>query len=306
MAPPRNIGAVSVRRAFVTGATGFLGQRVACLLVARGIEVHASLHRSAPANAPGVTWHELDLADEVARRSVFEAARPDTLIHLAWNVGPDYQTSPENQTWVRRSGALARTFARAGGQRLLVAGTCAEYDWSKMPLGEESPCRPTSAYGKAKLTLNRQLLALTDEGLGVVWPRLFFLFGEGERPGRVIPSIIRDVAAGRVIDWISPEVRRDYLHADEAATAMVHLVLTGARGVVNVASGEAPTVREIARIVAAALGVGEPMLALPEGSAPWPPEIRADVTRLHKLGFVPDRTVHDALTSLARASDRAH
>jgi nucleoside-diphosphate-sugar epimerase len=154
--------------------------------------------------------------------------------------------------------------------------------------------------------LSREVQDLADEAVTVVWPRLFFLFGEGDRRQRVIPHIIRDVVAGRGIDWISPDLRRDYLHADEAAAAMVHLLFAGAAGVVNVASGAAPSMRELARIVATTLGISEPQMASPAAASLHPQEIRADVSKLRRLGWVPSRTVADALESLSRASATDH
>jgi len=289
------------RRIFITGATGFLGRRIAALLVGRGVEVHASRHRSQAPALGGVTWHSLDLENENSIEEVIETVGADALIHLAWNLDADYQTSSENQAWVGRSLALAGAFVQSGGRSILMAGSCAEYDWSTVPLTEESPCRPSTPYGAAKLALYREVQGLSDDGVTLVWPRLFFLFGEGERPERVIPRIIRDVAAGRSIDWIDADLRRDYLHADEATEAMVHLLCTRAVGAVNVASGAAPTVREIARVVANALDKQEPAMRAPASPASGPREIRADVGRLRRLGWVPSRTVEQALARLSRA-----
>lgn len=252
-----------------------------------------------------MTWHGVDLASPQGVREVIETVHADVLVHLAWDLSGDYQTSSENQAWVGWSLDLAREFVRAGGRRILVAGSCAEYEWSGAPLSEESPCHPATPYGTAKLLLYRELQSLYGDSVTVLWPRLFFLFGEGERPQRVIPHLIRDVASGRDIDWISPQIRRDFLHADEAAAAMIHLLVAGAEGPVNVASGTAPTIRQIAQIVATALGRDRP--GLPSAAVNTGPlEIRADVTRLGALGWVPRRTVGAALTSLCQASVQSH
>jgi len=233
---------------------------------------------------------------------VLETVHADALVHLAWNVGVDYENSPENAVWVEWSLDLAREFVRCGGRHILMAGSCAEYEWSGAPLSEESPCRPNTAYGAAKLSLGQEVRHLADDDVTVVWPRLFFLFGEGEGPQRVIPHIISDVAAGRNIDWISPDLRRDYLPSDEAAAAIVYLLVASARGAVNVASGAAPTIRELARIVAAALGRDGPSMSSAAVPAPDHLEIRADVTKLRQLGWVPSRTVDEALAAFARAN----
>jgi nucleoside-diphosphate-sugar epimerase len=131
-------------------------------------------------------------------------------------------------------------------------------------------------------------------------------FGEGEPSQRVIPRLIRDVATGRSIDWISPDLRRDYLDADEAAAAMVHLLFTGAHGAVNVASGLAPSVREIARAVAQALKTDEPVMSASEISSSGPSEIRADITKLRRLGWIPSCTLEESLARLCQGTGRNH
>lgn len=294
------------RRAFVTGATGFLGQRVAHQLLARGVEVHAALHHTEPDGASGLCWHAMDMEDRASQREVFESVRPDLLVHLAWSLRDDYQTSPENWRWVEWSLALAREFLMSGGRHILMAGSCAEYEWSDKPLGEKSLCRPATPYGAAKLSLGNEILGLADDSVTVLWPRMFFLFGEGERRSRVIPRLIGDIDAGRSVDWISPETRRDYLDAGEASAAMVHLVLGGATGVVNVASGTALTVQEIAGIIATALGTRAAPIAPTMPAASDPVRICADVSRLRRLGWAPSRSVAESLTALSQATTSRH
>jgi nucleoside-diphosphate-sugar epimerase len=231
-----------------------------------------------------------------------DRVRPDVLLHLAWNVDTDYETSGDNDRWVQWSLHLAREFIRAGGRHMLVAGSCAEYEWSSPVLCEESRCVPVTRYGIAKLSLSRQVRSFTKVGVKVAWPRLFFLFGEGERDQRLIPHLIRDVRDERMIDWVLPEIRRDYLHVGEAARAIVHLIDRGYDGVINVGSGQAPALEEIAATIAEALGKAAPAITR-VGQLSCPTlEIRADISRLRRLGWSPLRTVADALTDLARES----
>ncbi|MGH9171762.1 MAG: NAD-dependent epimerase/dehydratase family protein [Acidimicrobiales bacterium] len=292
------------RRIFVTGGTGFLGQRVCRELVSRGVEVHASHHRSSPSIPElDIHWHGLDVADGSAVSSLMGHLKPEALVHLAWNVGGDYQSSEQNEQWVAWSLKVAHEFVNAGGRHILMAGSCAEYDWSVPVLSESSPCIPMSRYGEAKLSLSRQVLAFADRGVSVVWPRLFFLFGQGERSDRVIPRLINDISLDRAIDWIDPDLRRDYLDADAAAAAIVHLICSGAGGIVNVASGSAPSVRELALIVATALAKDPPAMAPLTYAGIRPAEIRADVRRLHQLGWLPSQPVELALMMLARSYD---
>ena len=55
---------------------------------------------------------------------------PTHLLHLAWYAEPGlFWRSPENLRWVEASLRLLRAFAEHGGQRAVMAGSCAEYAW---------------------------------------------------------------------------------------------------------------------------------------------------------------------------------
>jgi nucleoside-diphosphate-sugar epimerase len=108
------------KRVLVTGGSGFIGRHMAPHLEALGYEVHA------------VGYPAVDLLDDDSRRSLLETLRPTHLVHLAWHVPPGkYLSSTENVRWVQASLGLLMEFAAAGGQRVVGAGTCAEYSWDE-------------------------------------------------------------------------------------------------------------------------------------------------------------------------------
>src|SRR5262249_26712895 len=140
-----------MNRLLITGATGFLG--VPCVLRASTeFEVHA-LARQRRTLAPRVFSHSCDLFDTDRVTALLAAVRPTHLLHLAWIATPGvYWTSPENHRWVEASKHLLATFAECGGHRAVVAGTCAEYDWSGNGVcrERETPTQPGTLYGQCK------------------------------------------------------------------------------------------------------------------------------------------------------------
>ena len=76
------------------------------------------------------------------------------------------------------------SFNSHGGKKIVVGGTCAEYDWETLISHAESDS-PLSVitYGKAKLEL---LDFLKSQSTPFLWTRTFCQFGESKRPGRLI------------------------------------------------------------------------------------------------------------------------
>lgn len=280
-------------RLLVTGASGFLGLPCVQAAVARGCEVHA-LGRSCTAGSPaGVRCHTADLFDHEAVRAAVRHVRPTHLLHLAWVTTPGvYWTSPENRNWLNASNRLLESFADAGGRRAAVAGSCAEYDWTGDGVCHETrtPLQPATLYGQCKAELFRRASAFAaGTGLSFVWPRLFFLYGPREHPARLVPEVARAVLAGRPVACTSGDQRRDFLHAADAADALVSLALGEIDGAINVGSGVAVELKEVVRLTAAAAG-DDTLVRL--GAKPTPPAdpplLVADVTRLREeLGWRP-------------------
>lgn len=283
-----------MNRLLITGATGFLG--VPCVARAeREYEVHA-VARS-PGVRRGVVFHTCDLFDAEAVTDLLATVRPTHLLHLAWIATPGvYWTSSENHRWVAASKHLLTTFAESGGKRAVIAGTCAEYDWTAAGLCHEfrTPIRPATTYGQSK----NELRVWVEATYGfAAWARLFFLYGPREAPVRLVPFVARALLAGEVAECTAGTQRRDFLHIDDVADALVRLLQSDLIGPINLGSGEAVTVRQVIDIVARECGRAD-LVRL--GARPTPPNepplLVADVTRLrHELGWQPRISLDDGL-----------
>jgi nucleoside-diphosphate-sugar epimerase len=285
----------------VTGASGFVGRPTVAALARRGFDVHATA-RSAPQRplADGVTWHRVDLLDHAARRALVARLRATHLVHLAWYAEPgSYWTARENAAWTAVSIGLVDEFQAAGGVRAVIAGTCAEYDWSAaQPLAEDAPLAPTTYYGACKDATRRVLEGLAERtGLSLAWGRLFFLYGPGEDERRLVAGIARALAAGQRAPTSPGTQRRDFLHVDDAAGAFAALLGSDVSGAVNIASGASVTVRSVVERVARAAGRADLLDVGALAARPGDPdEIAADVTRLREeVRFAPERSLEQGL-----------
>lgn len=285
-------------RVLVTGATGFIGRHTLAPLVAAGHEVHAVSSRTRAPESDGVVWHQADLLTDA---TVVGEVAPEALLHLAWYAEHGkFWTAPENVRWVEASLALLRAFAESGGRRAVLAGTCAEYDWSVTgPLTEDStPLRPATLYGAAKHGLHTVAAAFAERaGLSLAWGRVFFLFGPGEVPERLVPSVARALLAGQHARTTAGMQLRDFLHVEDVARALAALIASDVSGPVNVASGEGVTLRHVIELIAQATGRPELLQLGALEQRPGEPEsLVADATRLrNEVGFVPRVALPDGI-----------
>lgn len=284
-------------RVLLTGATGFVGRHALTALVLAGHDVHAVAREHGP-DTPGVSWHEADL---LAGCDVVGDVEPEILIHLAWYAEhAKFWSSPENVRWVEASLALLRAFAAAGGRRAVIAGTCAEYEWSREVYREDAPQSPATLYGACKHSLHLVARAWAEPaGVALAWARLFFLYGPGEAPGRLVPALVTSLLGGEPATMTRGTQRRDFLHVADAGAAFAALADSAIQGPVNIASGEGVAVRDLATLIAERTG-GADLLrigALPDREGD-PESLVADVGRMRKeLGYTPRIPLGDGLDS---------
>jgi nucleoside-diphosphate-sugar epimerase len=296
-----------VSRVLVSGGSGFIGLPTLVGLRRAGIEVHALSSRPAPPAVDGVRWWQVDLADRGAvERATCEIAA-DSLMHLAWYVEHGrFWSAQENVEWVERSLHLLRSFAGAGGQRVVMVGTCAEYDWSVTAprLGESSsPIAPATLYGAAKDGLRRVAAAFADQAqVEFAWGRLFFLYGPREAPNRLVAAVIRGALAGRPVDVTSGRQIRDLLHVEDVAGALVALLGSGVTGAVNIGSGEAVALADVFDHVGRLCGHPELIRRGALEDRPGEPDrLVAEVDRLHgEVGFSARWSLADGLADAMR------
>jgi nucleoside-diphosphate-sugar epimerase len=282
----------------VTGGTGVIGRWVVRVLAAQGEQVHVVARTSGSARLPpGAVPHDVDLLDEQAVTRLLAELQPRKIVHLAWETAHGrFWESPQNADWERATTRLVREARDRRAERVVVAGTCAEYDWTQLEetggrCDERStPLRPATAYGRAKLRTLEHLSSLPAAASWLAWGRVFSPYGPGEAPGRLVPSLVTSLLEGRPAHVANPTLVRDYLHAEQVGRGLVALLHSGVGGAVNVASGVPMPLGELARCVADA--AGRPELVQLGTGAPQshePARLVADVARLRdEVGFRPD------------------
>ncbi|MFO0820393.1 MAG: NAD(P)-dependent oxidoreductase [Pirellulales bacterium] len=310
-----------MKRVLVTGARGFIGRHCLLHLLELGYEVVAVSTMPTPLQSLAAThcadgsvtnagskieWRTADLLDPQQTQRLLDETRPTHLLHLAWYAKPGaYWNSPENLRWLEASQDLLRRFQARGGERVVVAGTCAEYvETTGIHHEIETPVRPKTLYGKCKHALHQYLDCLSEvTGLHSAWARIFLLYGADGPPEKFPQTVVASVVRGQPALCSHGRQVKDFLHVSDTADALVALLESPVQGVVNIGSGQGQQLAEMAERLAARCGRLD-LLKL--GALPARPNepaaLIADISRLRdEVGWSPRIDCHAGLDQLADA-----
>lgn len=255
------------RRVMLLGAGGFIGSWMQRALVEGGAHVVAVLrpgHLKAGSGLAGSVVY-CDLRDSEALRQEVRAAAPDVVFNMAgYGVYSD-QADAEYADRINRHiiATLVDAVAELGnsdwaGARIVHAGSAAEYGDAGGDLRETVTARPSTLYGRTKLA-GTMLLAERSAARSIpsVSARLFTVYGSGERAGRLVPTLMSAAMSEEPIPLTYGTQRRDFVHVDDAVSAMMTLgtAKVGPGEIVNVATGTLHSVKEFVEIAAAVLKI---------------------------------------------------
>ena len=289
-------------RAFVTGASGFVGPWLCRHLEASGDEV-------VPAG------HDRDVTDADSIAEALIASRPDAVYHLA-------AQSSVGSSWADATGTfrvnvfgtlhvLDAANACPSRPRVLVVSSAEVYGEVSplaLPVAETAPFRPGTPYAASKAAAELAgLQAFLGRGLEVVRARPFNHTGPGQGPGFVVPALARQVVeasltGATVLKTGNLTARRDFTDVRDVVAAYRLLIERGSAGeVYNVCSGRSVLLLDLVERLLSLAGADLSVEVAPERLRPVDvPEMRGDPRRLEDLtGWRPaidlDRTLRDVL-----------
>ncbi len=310
----------------VTGGAGYVGSHVALALAARGdhVVVLDDLRQGHRAAVPeGAELVVADLADRASVAAVFAAHRFAAVLHFAALslVGESMREplrycaeNTANSLW------LADAAVQAGVRRFVLSSTAALFgEPERIPIDEDAPLVPGSAYGESKLMVERGL-AWADRVHGLRSAALRYFNAAGADPGgrlgedhapetHLIPLAI-DAALGRRPpltvfgdDYPTPDGTciRDYVHVTDLADAHLRVLDRLEQGSCryNLGNGAGHSVKEVIAAVERVGGRRVPHAIGPRRPGD-PPVLVASSERLRReTGWAPRFAALDAIVRTA-------
>lgn len=288
-------------RILVTGASGFIGGRLAARLAAAGAEVHGVVRPGREGELPaGVVPAVADLSDAAAVRALVRRLRPAVVHHLAARVTGDRRIEHAGTIVLENLGQvvhLATSAAEVGVGKVVLAGSM-----EAPGEGEAATAIPGSPYAASKWASTAFVrMAHRLYGLPVVVARLFMVYGPGQKDvTKLVPHVITSLLRGESPALSSGRREVDWIHVDDVVEALVAVAShPGAEGEsFDVGSGRLVTIRDLVERIASIIGsAGSPRFgAIPDRPGERPAV--ADVARTRgKIGWEPKIDLDEGLRS---------
>jgi GDP-L-fucose synthase len=296
-------------RIYVAGHRGMAGAAILRRLKAGGYGATSALDGRDSALLTA-SHQELDLTDPVATAAWFGAQRPDVVVLAAARVGGILANASYPADFLLDNLKIQQNVIenawRHGCRRLLFLGSSCIYPkFAEQPIREESlltgPLEPTNEwYAIAKIAGIQLCRALRQQhGFDAISLMPTNLYGPGDNyhptNSHVLPALIRrfqearESGASEVLCWGSGTPRREFLHVDDLADAVVFCLehwqpADGEPQHLNVGTGTELTIQALAERVAKAVGYRSEIRwdpSKPDGT----PRKLLDVSRLGALGW---------------------
>ena len=251
---------------------------------------------------------ELDLRNQSATEAYMDSHKPDLVFLCAAKVGGILANDRFAAEFIRDNLAIQTNLIhaawRSGTRKFLFLGSSCIYPkLAEQPIRESSlltgPLEPSNQwYAIAKIAGVRMCQAYRKQyGFDAICAMPTNLYGPGDNfhpeYSHVVPGLIRrfheavESGADSVIIWGTGTPRRELMHSDDAASALVHLMRTySSDEIINIGSGQEVSIKELAGLIASVVGFrGEIKMdpSRPDGT----PRKRLDTSVLEGQGWRP-------------------
>ena len=245
---------ILMNRVLITGGNGFLGSNLARFFLKKGYVV-AVVSRSClnindlldsiefiQHTTPGYQ----NLSEQIIKFS------PTIVIHCAWDCGNAYKdvNSLIQYQNIPHGIELLEVLTSLPNKPIFVGfGSFSEYGKIVTSAIETDIDNPSTHYGESKSCFKNISQKICEQfGMSWRWIRPCLIYGPGDVPTRLIPSVIQKQILSEEITLDSCNSIVDYLHIEDFCSG-VFISIQSLSGIVNLCSGNEYSVRTIIELI---------------------------------------------------------
>jgi len=291
-------------RIFVAGHKGMVGSAITRLLKKRGFE-NLVLRFS----------KELDLRDALAVQRFFKSEKPEVVILTAARVGGiqanmDFPAEFLHENLAIQNNIIHQSFLSGVKKFCFLGSSCIYPREAPQPMKEEylltGPLEPTNeGYALAKIAGIKMIEYYRKEygfcGISVIPCNLYGTNDSFDpRRSHVLSALVKkfvdaiDRGEKEVTIWGTGKARREFMHVDDAAEAVLFMMDAYDSSIINIGWGEDISIKELALLISQQTGFEGRLLwdtSKPDGM----PLKCMDVTRMNNLGYFPRITLEEGI-----------
>jgi nucleoside-diphosphate-sugar epimerase len=291
-----------MRKALVTGGTGFLGSYLVPLL-------------RETCQVVAIDRDDLDLRDVAATRRVIAREHPQLVCHLAALCGaaPSREDPPDYYA-VNTLGTVhvLEACRRAGVGRFLFTSSLTVHGSSPDPVDEDSAFAPRHPYAASKVGAEFAVRDYSRHfGIRSIILRPTLVVGEASKELHALGDFALKALRGEeIVLFGGGEHRRDFVHPEDVAAAMVLAAdrldrsLGTPHDVFNISCGQAPSMKQLAERVIHLVGSGRHRPG-PRSNQSFSLYTRIDRAK-QDLGYEPRFGIEDMISRLIRYFKETH
>lgn len=304
-----------MKKALVTGISGFIASAVARQLMGAGVEVvgvdnmndyydpRLKQHRlDILGKEFGFEFHRMDIENAHDLERVFSAHRFDVVFNLAARAGVRYSlVNPGVYFTTNTMGTLnlVEKARQHGVPKMVLASTSSLYAGESLPFSEEAPVnRPISPYAASKKAAEQICYTYNyHHGLDCTVVRYFTVYGPAGRPDMGIYRFIKWVDEGQpLVIYGDGEQSRDFTYVEDIARGTVAAAKPFGYEIINLGGGRCPvTVNQVVKWIEEGLGKKAKVVHKPVQKADLT-ETQADIRKAARLlAWVPQTEFREGL-----------
>jgi dTDP-glucose 4,6-dehydratase len=304
-----------VTRVFVTGAGGFIASHLVEALLRRNLHVTALIRYNSRADWGWLETHRRrtppnlkvvlgDITDPFLVREALDGC--EIVFHLAALIAIPYSyQSPASyvQTNVAGTLNLAEAARKTGVRRFVHTSTSEVYGTTRYtPVDEEHPLQGQSPYSASKIAADKLIESFVcSYALPAVTVRPFNTYGPRQSARAVIPNIIAQALNGDSVRIGSLDPIRDMTFVSDTVEGFIRTAEADnvIGQVINLGTGEAVSIHELAKIIFDLLGIAPTLIIDPKRIRPSASEVQRLVSNNGKaekmLGWRPTVPLREGL-----------
>ena len=230
---------------FISGGSGFIGNNLIKFLLSKKFKILA-LSRRKNFSRSRLKFIKGDLNLSVKNFSLIKRFKPKIIVNLAWEGIPNYSSKMLNKNLKDQKIFLSKIKNIKSVQKIIMTGTCLEYENMSYPYKEDKKFKPHSLFPVIKLKLRKYLFDIF-KNIEVTWLILFYVYGKGQKKKSLIPYAREQIKKNKVLNIKNLNQKNDYIHVSDVISIIYKNIIkqNGDGGVFNVGTGKSTSNQEI-------------------------------------------------------------